>query len=53
MAKKPLPKTNNNNMFIKETAKEERRRHSSRTGKQRLRNPDYIYLAPCRKTHTF
>ena len=40
------------NMFIKETSKEERTQHSSQTGKQRLRNHDYNSLAPRRKKHT-
>lgn len=51
--RRPLPKTNKDNMFIKETSKEERTQHSSQTGKQRLRNHDYSSLAPQRKKHTF
>ena len=51
--KRPRPKTNKDNTFIKETSKEERKHHSSQTGKQRLRNHDYILLAPRRKEHTF
>lgn len=50
--KRPFPKTNNDNIFIKETSKEERKHHPSQTGKQRLRNR-YILLAPHRKKHTF